>query len=127
MTRPRTITLVSAIFILVGTAGLLADLWPLVTSGGAEQLAKLRADGLADLAPAWGLRLLAIVGGLALRGGHNWARWLLAAWMLIHVGISLFHSFGEVFAHCAIFGPLLYVLFRPPVQPFFDAPKGTVA
>jgi hypothetical protein len=127
MKRPQSITLVSAIFILVGTAGLLADLWPLVTSGGAAQLAKLRADGLADVAPAWGLRLLAIVGGVALRGGHNWARWFLAAWMLIHVGISLFHSLAEVLAHCAIFGPLCYAMFRAPTQPFFDVPKGAVA
>jgi hypothetical protein len=127
MQRPRTVTVVSAIFILVGAAGLLADLWPLVTSGGAEQLAKLRADGVADLIPAWGLRILAIIGGVALWGGHNWARWLLAAWMLIHVGISLFHSLGEVVAHCAIFGIVLYFLFRSPVQRFFDATRETVA
>lgn len=124
MKRPRTITLVAWIFILAGTAGLLADLWPLLTVDASRQIQALRADGLADLAPAWGLRTLAIVGGFGLLRGQNWARWLLAFWMLAHVGISLFHSLGEVLAHCAIFLPILYLLFRRPIQPFFRAPDG---
>lgn len=127
MKRPRTITLVAWIFILAGTAGLLADLWPLLTPDSAQQLAKLRADGAADLVPAWGLRLLAIVGGVGLLRGYNRARWLLAVWMLAHVGISLFHSLGEVLAHCAIFLPILYLLFRPPVQAYFRAANGPSA
>lgn len=127
MKRPRTITFVAWIFIVAGTAGLLADLWPLLTSEAAQQIAKLRADGLADLGPAWGLRLLAIIGGLGLLRGYNWARWLLAGWMLAHVGISFFHSLGEVLAHCLIFLPLLYLLFRPPVQSYFRAPDGSSA
>lgn len=125
MKRPSTITLVAGIFILTGSLGILADLWPLLTSDAAQQLAKLKADGLADLGPAWGLRLLAIVGGYGLLRGYNWARWLLAFWMVAHLGISLFHSLGEVLAHCAIFLPILYLLFRTPVQPWFHAPKGS--
>jgi hypothetical protein len=121
MKRPRTITLVAWIFILVGAAGILADLWPLLTPDASHQIEKLRADGLADLAPAWGLRALAIIGGVGLLGGANWARWLLALWMLAHVGISLLHSLGEVLTHCAIFLPILYCLFRRPIQPFFHA------
>jgi hypothetical protein len=127
MKRPRTITLIAWIFILAGIAGLLSDLWPLATSDAAQQLAKLRADGLADLAPAWGLRLLAIVGGVGLLRAHNWARWLLALWMAVHVAISFFHSLSEVLAHCAIFLPILYFLFRPPVGAWFRAPGGSSA
>jgi hypothetical protein len=47
--------------------------------------------------------------------------------MVTHVAISIFHSLGEVLAHCAIFLPLLYMLFRTPVQPWFRAPKGSSA
>lgn len=118
--RPWTITLVAWIFILVGTAGLLADLWPLLTSDAGRQIASFRAQGPAELWLAWGLRSLAIVGGLGLLHGHNWARWLLTFWVSAHVGISLLHSLGEVLAHCAIFLPILYLLFRRPVKPYFS-------
>ncbi len=121
MIRPRTITLIGWLFIFTGTAGLLADLWPLVTSHAAEQLAKLRADGWADLGPAWSLRALAIVGGVGLLKGQNWARRLLAFWMVTHIVISLFHSLAEAAAHCAIFLPILYLLFRRPSRLWFES------
>lgn len=120
MPRPRTITAVAWLFIIVGAAGLLRDLWPLATSHAAEQLAKLRADGWQDLGPAWSLRALAIVGGVALLRGRNWARWLLAAWMLVHVLISIAHSTAEVLMHLAIFVPLTVLLFRRATGAFFD-------
>jgi len=44
MKRPRTITLVAWVFILVGAAGILADLWPLLTPNASHQIEKLRAD-----------------------------------------------------------------------------------
>ncbi len=124
--RPLAITLVAALFIVAGALGLLTDLWPLVTSHAAEQLAKLRADGWADLGPAWGLRALAIVGGVWLARGRNWARWLLAGWMLVHVGVSVQHSVGEVLTHLAIFIPVTYLLFRPSATRYFRAePPGS--
>jgi hypothetical protein len=118
MRRPHSITLIAWLFILVGAAGLLKDLGPLLISP-AEQLAKLKADGLADIGPAWTSRLLAIVGGAALLRGHNWARWLLVAWMLAHIGLSFFHSATELLTHGLIFAPLLYLLFRRAIEPFF--------
>lgn len=127
MTRPRTITLVAWIFIAAGAAGLLKDLWPLATSHAAEQLAKLRADGWLDLGPAWSLRALAIVGGVALLQGRNWARWLLAAWMLVHVGISMAHSTAETLAHLALFTPLSFLIFRPAVSAFFHRSRAASA
>lgn len=120
MPRPRIITAVAWLFIVVGAAGLLRDLWPLATSHAAEHLAKLRADGWQDLAPAWSLRALAIVGGIALLRGRNWARWLLAAWMLVHVLISVAHSAAEVLMHLAIFVPLTVLLFRRATGTLFD-------
>jgi hypothetical protein len=119
MRRPGAITIIACLFIVVGAAGLLNDLWPLLTADAARQLAKLKADGWADLGPAWTSRLLAIVGGVGLLGGHNWARWLLLAWMLFHIGLSAFHSVSQLLVHCAIFTPILYLLFRPSVKPYF--------
>jgi len=119
MKRPRSITVVAWIFIVAGVGGILADLWPLLTPDSAAQLAKLRADGITDISLAWGTRALAIVGGINTLRGLNWARWLLAAWMVFHVIMSLFHSAGEAMAHCAIFAPLAYLLFRKAAAPFF--------
>jgi len=119
MTRPRSITIVAWIFIVAGVVGIAADLWPLLTPASAQQLAKLRADGVIDISLAWGTRSLAIVGGINTLRGRNWARWLLAAWMVFHVVLSLFQSLGEAVAHCVIFGPLAYLLFRKSVAPFF--------
>lgn len=120
MPRPRTVTAIAWLFIVVGAAGLLRDLWPLATSHAAEHMAKLRSDGWQDLVPAWSLRALAIVGGIALLRGRNWARWLLAAWMLVHVLISVAHSATEVLMHLAIFVPLTVLLFRRDSGAFFE-------
>ncbi|MEO8139531.1 MAG: hypothetical protein ABI742_07800 [Gemmatimonadota bacterium] len=125
MRRPRSITLVAWVFIVAGTAGILNDLWPLLTSDAAQQLAKLKADGFRDLAPAWTTRLLAVVGGVGLLGGRNWARWLLLAWMIVHVGISLGHSLQEVLMHTVIFAPLTYLMFRRSVVTYFQGTEAT--
>jgi hypothetical protein len=121
MRRPPSITVLGWLFIVVGAAGLLKDLWPLLTPDAAQQLAKLRADGLADLGPAWTSRLLAVVGGAGLLNGRNWARWLLVAWMVFHIGLSVLHSLTELLMHGAIFTPLLYFLFRRTSEPYFRA------
>jgi hypothetical protein len=126
MQRPIAITLIAGLFIVVGAAGLLNDLWPLFTDAS-RQLAKLKADGWADLGPAWTSRVLAIVGGVGLLGGRNWARWLLVAWMVFHIGLSVLHSWPELLVHCAFFAPILYLLFRRSMEPYFHgANAGTV-
>ena len=127
MRRPLAISLVAWVFILAGAAGLLSDLWPLLTSAAPQQLARLRGDGFSDLGPAWTVRLLGIIGGIAVLRGHNWGRWLLVAWMLFHTGLSLFHSPGELAGHVAIFAPLLYLLFRRSSEPFFHGGRATPA
>jgi hypothetical protein len=123
--RPPSITVVGWIFIAAGTAAMLQDLWPLLTPDAARQLAKLKADGVADLGPAWTSRLLAIVGGIALLRGRNWARWLLVAWMVFHIGRSALHSATEVVLHAAFFLPLSYLMFRRSSEPYFRAAKTT--
>jgi hypothetical protein len=121
MRRPATITAIGWLFIVVGIAGLLKDVWPLLTPDAAHQIAKLKADGLADLGPAWTSRLLAVIGGAGVLRGHNWARWLLVIWMIFHIGLSLFHSPAELLVHSAIFAPILYLLFRRASGLYFHA------
>ena len=125
--RPRTITLIGLLFVAVGVLGLLNDLWPLVTSRAAEQLAKFRSDGLADLSPAWASRVAAIVGGIGVIQGRNWARWLLAAWMIFHIGLSFLHSMSRLAIHLVMFLPILYLLFVGSSRQYFQKPTPTAA
>jgi hypothetical protein len=122
MRRPIAITIIAWLFILVGAAGLLKDWLPLLTDAS-RQLASLKADGWADLGPAWTSRLLAIVGGVGLLGGRNWARWLLVAWMVFHIGLSVLHSVSELLTHVVIFVPIGYLLFRRSTESFFRGQK----
>ncbi len=66
------------------------------------------------------IRILAIVGGIFLIKGHNWARWLLLAWLALHVGISAFHSPSETAAHAVLFIVIAYFLFTPPASKYFQ-------
>jgi hypothetical protein len=55
--------------------------------------------------------LLAIVCGVFLLRGHNWARWLAAAWMAFHVIIS-FGEWGKLAIHSLFFLLIVWCLFR---------------
>src|SRR5262245_4461100 len=65
------------------------------------------------------LRLLAVIGGVFLLLGRNWARWLVAAWMGFHVILSFLHKPFEVVVHGVFFVALLFFLFRRAASLFF--------
>jgi hypothetical protein len=117
--RPISLTLTAWVFIVVGAGGILKDVLPLLGPGRAAALAALRFEGPAGLALIWFIRSLAVVGGIAVLWRRTWGRWLLAAWMVFHVVVSLFHSTAEAAAHVAIFAVLAYALFRPPAGAYF--------
>ena len=50
--------------------------------------------------------------------GTNWARWLLAAWMALHVAISIGQPTALI-AHLVIFGFVAWLLFRSGASPHF--------
>jgi hypothetical protein len=68
------------------------------------------------------VRILAIVGGIFLLLGRNWARWLLLAWLAFHVVVSAFHSLSEFAAHIVLLVVTAYFLLRPPASGFFRSP-----
>jgi hypothetical protein len=65
------------------------------------------------------LRLLAILGGVFAVRGHNWARWLLLAWIGYHFILSAFHQPAELIVHGVLFAVVGYVLFRPQASAYF--------
>ena len=117
--RPRPLIAIAWLFIVVGAGGVLKDVLPLVGPHGGEAFRQLlQGEGATGLALIWAVRLLAVVGGVFLLRGHNWARWMLIAWMLFHIAISLFHSPLEAVLHVVIFAAIGYVLFRPGVSAY---------
>jgi hypothetical protein len=102
--RPRSITIISWIFIAVGVIALTYHLRPPFERG---------------LVWICFVRLLAIVGGAFMLFGFNWARWLLVVWIGSHVFLSMFHSLFEVAVHGLLFAVIAFFLFRPAASAYF--------
>src|SRR5689334_24511201 len=106
MQRPRSITIISSLFIVFGTIALISGLW--------------RVD---ELTSHWYIhlsRFLQIVAGVFMLYGRNWARWLLVAWVAFHIIISALHSVLFLLMHVAIFSVILFFLFRRPASVYFQ-------
>jgi hypothetical protein len=67
------------------------------------------------------VRIIAVVGGVFLLLGHNWARWLMLAWLAFHVVVSAFHSLSECIAHVVLLIMVGYALLRPPASKYFQS------
>jgi hypothetical protein len=112
--RPLSVTLVALLLIAAGAIGLVYHLSDL------NLLQPLQTDTL------WVslVRVIAIVAGIFLLRGRNWARWLAMAWIGFHLAISLFHSWQQVVMHAIVFAMLALFLFRPAADRYFRAGAG---
>ncbi len=110
---PPSIAVIGAIFLALACLDLVRGFAPLLQSG------HLMGD---DLLVA-GIGVAAGVGGAFVLAGHEWARWLLAAWMALHVALSIGDP-GKLVAHVVIFGVLAFFLFRPRATAFFRRSPG---
>jgi hypothetical protein len=130
MKRPLSISIIGAFFVGLGTFVILANvfwLWQeylsahsLVSSRGPDAV----AAGTGDEIWVFATQLLAIVAGVFLLRGHNWARWLLVAWLGFHVGLSALHPGHELVVHGVLMGVFVYILFRRPATEFFRGGGG---
>ena len=107
--RPLSVTLVAWLYIVAGTVGIVYH---------AREI-NLRHLFDNDLLLACFVRLLAIVGGVFALRGHNWARWLMLAWIVYHVVLSAFHAPIELAMHTVIAVVVGYALFRRPANVYF--------
>jgi hypothetical protein len=106
--RPLSVAVLAWIYIVVGAASF---------AGGLKDFRFAPDDFLAAA-----LRLLAVVAGVFLLRGCDWARWLALAWIAAHVAISAFHSYGELAAHCVFCGCIAWLLFRRDATRYFRQP-----
>jgi chromate transport protein ChrA len=111
MKRPLPVTILGCMFIVAGLAGLVYHL-----SGSP------RDHWLVLISIIW---IIAVVGGVFLLMGHDWARWLLLAWLAFHVVVSAFHSVSESIAHLVLLAVVGYFLLGPRPSKYFQSrPSG---
>ncbi len=111
--RPHAITVIGWLFIAAGIVGLSYH----ATEFNARR--PLHSDFL------WVclIRLLAILCGVFLLRGRNWARWGLVVWLGYHVMLSLLHTPFGLLVHSVLFAVVLYFLFYPPASTYFQSAK----
>ena len=107
--RPLSVTIIGWLFILVGTIGFLYH---------ANELRSPRRFG-SELIWVCVLRLVAIVSGVFLLRGSNWARWVLLIWMAYHVGLGVLHSWSDVLTHSLLLIVIAFFLLRPQASAYF--------
>jgi hypothetical protein len=112
--RPRSITVISWIFIVFGGIGFLASLVPYLDAAPAQRIAELTAHWMLHVA-----RLAAVLSGVFMLYGFNWARWLLVAWIVFHLILSVLHSPLQLLMHSVLFAIVLYFIFRPQASAYF--------
>lgn len=101
-----TVTIVAAVYLLVGAAGFIFHFRELMAFHPDAPLIEFT-------------ELLALVAGLFMFQGKNWARWLALAWMAFHVAISAFHPLRELLVHAASCVVITWILLRPPAGRYF--------
>ena len=107
--RPFSVTVISVVFAAAGVIGL------------AYHLSEFTAQHPFQYDIVWVcvVRLMAIVCGVFMLRGHNWARWLTLVWLAYHVILSGFHSLHELVMHALLFVVFAYFLFRPGASEYF--------
>ena len=110
--RPISVTLLGYLLIAVGAMGI------------AYHFTEFRDSRPAEYGGILLVRLLAIVGGVFLLRGRDWARWLAMAWIGFHVALSYFHSMQQVAVHVVVLVVFAVVLFRPAANRYFRRASG---
>src|SRR6185295_13640580 len=97
--RPVAVLLVSLLFIVAGSIGLIYHsrelIWAVRSSAGSQPDWR----ELIEIAVITLVRALAILTGVFMLRARNWARWLCVAWLAFHVIVSIWHSKFSLLFH----------------------------
>lgn len=113
--RPFSVTVIGCIFIAAGVIGF------------AYHVTEFKRPFEQGIVWVCFLRLLAILGGVFVLRGNNWARWLLLGWIAYHVILSALHSLSELVVHGLLFAVVAYVLLRPKASSYFRGARAKPA
>ena len=107
--RPRSVAVISYLFVAAGIVGFAYHATEFNTEGPFEY----------EVVGVLFIRLLAIVGGVFMLRGANWARWLALVWIAYHLIVSALHSLSETVMHIVLLAGVTYVLLRPEASRYF--------
>jgi hypothetical protein len=109
--RPISITILSWLYIVVGVLST------------ASHFAEFRVQRPVLNEVVWitVLGAAAIVAGVFMLRGQNWARLLALLWMATHVVISAFHLMHGLLIHSVLLLLIAYFLFRREAREYFRA------
>jgi len=111
--RPISITAIASVYLMTGTLGFAVHFREILARQAFQY-----DDALIELT-----ELIAIVCGMFMLQGRNWARWLALAWIAAHVAISFFSSLQKVAIHGLFLALIAYFLFRPDARTYFQHPE----
>ncbi len=107
--RPLSVTILAIVLAAAGLVGLIYHLTEIKTVNPFPM----------DVLWLSVVRVVAIIAGVFMLRGRNWARWIAIAWIGFHVGISAFHSARELAMHGLLLAVFAYFLFRPAANLYF--------
>jgi hypothetical protein len=106
---PLAVIVIAALYIVAGTAGLIYHRheWSLLSQSHQILWVSL-------------VRALAIVAGVFLLLGKNWARALAVAWIAFHVVVGATDDVMSLVIHAMLMVIILLALFAPKSQAYFS-------
>lgn len=107
MKRPFTVAFVGWLFIAVGPAALCYHL--------------VRSTLDFWIIPIAFVEITAIVAGIFLLKGRNWARWLVLIWLAFHVVVKALDSLFSSVPHLLLLVAIGYFLFTQPDSGYFKS------
>ena len=119
--RPLAVTIISFVYILTGAAGLFLSIPEIVGETGLYMVPGFKMShsaffGMIGIAL---VRLIAIVVGVFMLRGANWARWLALAWMAFHVYVGALHGWQQALTHAAFLVVIAFFLLKKPEAEYF--------
>ena len=108
--RPISVWIIGCLYIAVGVLGFVFHFRSL--------LAMERDSIIVETT-----ELLAVLAGVFLLLGRNWARWLALAWIAFHVVLSIFHPVREFVIHGVLCALIAWGLFYPGAAQYFRRPR----
>jgi hypothetical protein len=122
--RPRSVTVISWIFIAFGSIALLTSLLPPFDRAAGQQIAEFRSQHPFQFARLYLGPILALVCGVFMLRGCNWARWLLVVWFGYNIIGNVMHSPLRLLLPGLLFAVAVFFLFRSQATAYF---RGTSA
>jgi len=113
--RPYPVVVVSCLFILAGLVGLVYH----ATEFDSANQNRYEFGWICLL------RLLAIVFGIFMLRGNNWARWGALTWIAYHVILTAFHSWSDFAMHCLIGAVISYAVLSSEASTYFRGAETT--